>query len=48
VNDRDFLATAGFDALVMVRVTAFGIAMFVPLTVLGIGVSESFGVQIGQ
>ena len=40
MTDREFLASAGFDAVVMVRVTAFGIALFVPMTILGIGVGE--------
>jgi len=38
VSDKEFLASAGLDALVSVRVLAYGIALFVPFTILGIGV----------
>jgi hypothetical protein len=38
VSDKEFLASAGFDALVSVRVLSYGIALFVPLTIFGIGV----------
>ena len=38
VSDRQFLLSAGFDALVSVRVIAYGLALFVPLTIFGIGV----------
>lgn len=38
VSDYEFLATSGFDALVSTRVVALGTAVFVPLTILGVGV----------
>lgn len=38
VSDKEFLASAGFDALVSVRVISYGIALFLPLTIFGIGV----------
>ena len=38
VSDKEFLASAGFDALVSVRVISYGIALFLPFTILGIGV----------
>ena len=36
-----FLASAGFDSLVSVRIIAYGIALFLPITILGVGVCKS-------
>lgn len=41
VSDREFLKIAGFDSLMIVRITAFGVAFFAPLTFLGLVVCES-------
>jgi len=40
LSDKEFLASAGFDALVSVRVVAFGVALFLPITFFGIAVCE--------
>jgi hypothetical protein len=37
LSDKDFLASAGLDALVAVRIIALGVALFIPVLVLGIG-----------
>lgn len=42
VSDMQFLASAGFDSFVSVRVIAYGIALFLPLTIFGIGVCKLY------
>lgn len=45
VRDAELLKSAGLDALMAMRVLRFGIQLFTPVTILGVGVSEwkSFG-----
>lgn len=38
VSDAEFLESNGLDSLVSVRILSFGIALFVPWTILGVGV----------
>jgi len=42
VSDREFLLSAGFDALVAVRVVVFGFMLFLPITIFGVGVGTIF------
>lgn len=48
LTDHDFLVTAGFDAFVSTRVVAFGTALFLPLTILGIGILLPVNYAVGD
>ena len=38
VTDAEFLASAGLDALVSVRILSYGALLFIPIGILGVGV----------